>query len=269
MDAVSTQYVAGFISELIGTMILILLGNGVNASVSFKKMYAHNSRANWVAIIMGWGFAVLVGVITSASLFNAIVGKGTAGDLSIGSAHLNPAVTVALFVKTGSAITGTHFGLAIVYIIAQFLGAALGQSILNFINYKHILENPAATLKGTSCTGSTHREAWLQNVSYEFVGTAVLLAVVLGSSALAKMEAGWLVSLAVMGIGLSLGSATGYAINPARDLAPRMVYYLTTKLLKDKMQGEIVSPDWNYGLLVPGLSPILGAVFVGAIATAF
>ncbi|UUM19595.1 MULTISPECIES: MIP/aquaporin family protein [unclassified Mycoplasma] len=261
------QFGAGFVSELIGTMFLILLGNGVCASLNYPKMYAKNVGGNWVAIIMGWGLAVLVGVVVSSALFKAMTPENI--NPLLGAAHLNPAVTIAVFLKSGSQITGSHFGLAIVYIIAQLLGAALGQTILNFINYKHIIENPSGLLKDSSCTGSTHRESWLHSMSYEIVGTVVLLSVVFGAGSLAKMEGGWIVSLAVMGIGLSLGSVTGYAINPARDLAPRFVYYVTTKLLAKKMSGEIVSPDFKYGLLVPVLSPILGAIFVGAIASAF
>lgn len=260
------QYSAGFVSELIGTMVLILFGNGVVAAMNFKNMYAKKTMGNWMVIITGWGFAVYLGVIISSAIFSAMNHQ----EALIGTAHLNPAVTVAFLVKAAkSDVIGHVVGLSAVYILAQFLGAALGQALLNFINYKHIIENPSAVLKGSSCTGPSHRDAYVQNFSYELVGTMLLVGGVLavGSSGLAGSLN---VTFVVMAIGLSLGSVTGYAINPARDLAPRVVYHLTSLVLKDKlaMQGEVVSPDYAYGLSTPFAAPLVGGAIVGAIALA-
>ncbi|APJ38166.1 MIP/aquaporin family protein [Mycoplasmopsis pullorum] len=246
------------IGELLGTFALVLLGNGVVASVKFKNMFAANTRPNWVLITLAWGFAVFVGVII-ANAFST-------------GAHLNPAVTVFLTIK---GLKGTDAAAAVilkgvVYIVAQFIGAALAQVTLNFLNWQHIKENDAELLKGSSCTGPAHRKAFAQNFGYEFIGTVVLLASILafafGSNRLDALGP-IPVTFVVMAIGMSLGSVTGYAINPARDLAPRLVYFATTKLFKKQIKNP-VSPDFAYGLSVPVAAPLFAGVVMGLVSFA-
>lgn len=251
-----------FLSELFGTFFLILLGNGVNASNSFKNMFAHKTGGNWVVIILGWGFAVMIGVLVALGISN------------FAGAQLNPAVTMFVLISAlqgaTSSTAGLMVGIAIMNIVAQFLGAIFAQIILNIINWQHIKENNAAVLKGTSCTAPSHPGKWFNNMSYEFLGTVVLLVVILsvgrklnnGGSFQSTMLP---VVLTVMAIGLSLGSATGYAINPARDLGPRLVYFATAKIFKSKLI-EPVPADFKYGLLVPGLMPMIGGIVVGLIS---
>ncbi|MEE3928136.1 MIP/aquaporin family protein [Mycoplasmopsis ciconiae] len=257
-----------FLSELVGTFFLILLGNGVNASNSFKNMFAKKTGGNWVVIILGWGFAVMAGIIAALAISN------------FAGAHLNPAVTMFAFISAlvdkanvGTTSGALLFGFAIVYIIAQFLGAMIAQTLLNVMNWQHIKENELAVLKGTSCTGPSHRNAWFNNGLYEFMGTFVLLFIILAVSKNANAGGSFQgtilpVVFIVMSIGLSLGSATGYAINPARDLGPRIIYFATAKLYGKKLINP-VSADFTYGLLIPGLMPMLAGIVVGFISFAF
>ncbi|WP_025755605.1 MIP/aquaporin family protein [Mycoplasmopsis cricetuli] len=259
----------GFVSELIGTMVLIILGNGVCASLNYKKMFA-KATGNWVAIILGWGFAVFCGVLASSGIYSILTAGLGDGKLpyELGAAHLNPAVTIGLLMsKLKQPEIGKLFGLAIVYIIAQLIGAMLGQVVLNFINYKHIIENPSLALKNSSCTVPSHREAFIQNFSYEFVGTAILIGLIFTFGKVVSNLGPIPVTFVVMSIGLSLGSATGYAINPARDLGPRIVYAITLKFLKEKLDKN-TSADFTYGLTIPVASPIVSGTVVGLIALA-
>ncbi|QMT98541.1 aquaporin family protein [Mycoplasma tullyi] len=227
------------LGELIGTMVLIILGNGVCASANFKNMFAKKVGANWLLIAFGWGFAVFCGVAISIQVLK-------------GHAHLNPAVTVYFMINQRGANLGLLFGM----IAMQILGAMLAQVILNFLNWKHIVENDAELLKASSCTGPSHRKSWFRNISYEMIGTMILLAGVMAGD-YHKLT----VVFFVMAIGMSIGSVTGYAINPARDFGPRLVYFLTTKAFGKKMQ-NIVSADFRYGL-VPIFAPIVAGLIMG------
>lgn len=239
------------LSEFLGTMVLILLGNGVGMSVSYSRMYA-NQSGKWVVITMGWGFAVLFGVIVSASLG--------------GSGHLNPAVSLFSLISKG--ITPTQF---ILYVIAQVAGAMVGQTVLYVINWKNIIvTNNYAAVRGTACTSpnfSNFKEKGLaQNLGYEYVGTMVLLGIILafgrGSNATSLTVLGPLpVTFLVMSIGMSLGSVTGYAINPARDFGPRLVYFIFNKLF---WKSE-VDADWEYSF-VPVLAPLAASTTMGLLA---
>ncbi|WP_117275091.1 MIP/aquaporin family protein [Mycoplasmopsis edwardii] len=243
-----------YLSEFLGTLLLVLLGNGVVYSVSAKRMFA-NQPGKWVVIALAWGLAVFVGVVVASSLG--------------GPAHLNPAVTVF------SLISGKFANPSeLAYIPLQILGAMTAQIILNFINWKHIGETDLASVRGAHATGpafsNKKEKATIFNFSYELVGTLVLVGVIFafgkGGNKEALSHLGPLpVTLLVMSIGMSLGSSTGYAINPARDLGPRIVYFAMEKLLLTARKEEHVGGNFEYGW-VPAVAPLLGGAIIGALA---
>ncbi len=240
---------ASFLGELLGTMILVLLGNGVVAAVVLNKSKAQNS--GWIVITAGWAFAVMAGIFVSAA-------AGSPG------ADLNPAVTVAVMVRGGYDITT---GLA--HIIAQFIGAIIGAVLVWLMYLPHwaITEDPGAKLAAFS-TGPAIRNP-VTNVISEAIGTFVLVFVIFAIFAASGATAGapasglgpYLVASLVWGIGLSLGGPTGYAINPARDLGPRIAHAILPIAGKG-------SSDWSYSW-VPVVGPIIGGVVAALMATAF
>ncbi|KRK64464.1 glycerol uptake facilitator related permease (major Intrinsic protein family) [Companilactobacillus tucceti DSM 20183] len=218
------------LGEFIGTLVLILLGDGVVAAVSLKKSKAYGS--GWVAIALGWGLAVTLGVYCS-------------GFLS--PAHLNPAVTL------GMAIAGLFpWAYVIPYIIAQILGGIVG-AVLVWINYyPHWQEtdDPEAIL-GVFATGPAIRNYPMNFIS-EFIGTFVLVFALLAFTR-GKFTDGlnpMVVGVLITSIGFSLGGTTGYAINPARDLGPRIAHQILPIANKGKS-------DWSYSW-VPILGPMAG-----------
>ncbi|WP_238881730.1 MIP/aquaporin family protein [Clostridium sp. YIM B02551] len=225
-----------FLAELVGTLLLVLLGDGVVANVVLKKSKGENS--GWIVIATGWAFAVVIPAY--------IVG-------SVSGAHLNPAVTVGL------AIIG-KFPWAEVpsYLAAQFIGAFIGAILVWIHYYKHFeeTEDPGLILAAFS-TGAAIRSN-LFNFLSELLGTAVLVFGILGITS-QKMADGmgvFAIGILIWAIGLCLGGTTGYAINPARDLAPRIVHAIVP--IKNKGNS-----DWGYAW-IPVLGPILGGV-VGAV----
>ncbi len=230
-----TQY----IFELIGTLALVLLGDGVCAAVTLNKSKAQG--AGWVVITLAWGFAVMVGVLI-------------AGPVS--GAHLNPAVTLGL------ALAGTFaWNLVPGYIIAQMVGGFLG-AVLVWIfykdHYKATKDQPDAML-GTFCTMPAIWNPW-RNFLSEVIATAVLVFVILalGTKGNANVGMGSLgafpVTCVIMSLGMSLGATTGYAMNPARDLSPRLAHAILP------IEGKRDS-GWSYSW-VPVCGPLVG----GAIA---
>jgi glycerol uptake facilitator protein len=228
-----------FASEVIGTGLLILLGDGVVAGVLLAKSKAQNS--GWVVITFGWAMAVAMAVYA--------VGR-------FDGAHLNPAVTLGLAV-----IGVTQWSDVPVYIAGEFVGAFIG-AVLVYAHYSHHFaetEDPGLKLAVFS-TGPAIRNTVL-NFTSEFIGTFVLVFGVLaiggnkgpGVSGLTPL----LVGLLVFAIGLSLGGPTGYAINPARDLGPRIAHFLLPIAGKG-------SSDWSYAW-IPVVAPIAGGI-VGALA---
>lgn len=219
-------------SEFLGTMFLILLGNGVVAAVSLKKSKAEG--AGWVAITMGWGAAVTLAVYIAGFM---------------GPAHLNPAVTL------GFAIIGDlAWGMVIPFILAQVAGAILG-SVLVWLTYlAHYKEttDPGAIL-GTFATGAEIRDN-TSNVMSEAIGTFVLVFALLafGQNVFTEGLNPLVVGVLILSIGLSLGGSTGYAINPARDLGPRIAH----QILPLANKGD---SKWEYAW-VPIVAPMLGAV---------
>jgi glycerol uptake facilitator protein len=221
------------ISEIIGTMLLILLGDGVVANVLLGKSKGNNS--GWIVITTAWAMAVFVGAYVSVSMG--------------GAAHLNPAVTVGL------AVAGkTPWGEVPFFFIGEFIGAFLGAILVWLAYFKHWAETPDPGLKlAVFCTGPAIRNP-LWNLVTEIIGTFVLIFGILaiqgaegfGSFALATVA--WL----VWAIGMSLGGPTGYAINPARDLGPRIIHAILP------IPGKGGS-DWGYSW-IPVIGPIIGAV---------
>lgn len=221
-----------FISEFIGTSILILLGNGVVANVVLAK--TNGNSGGWIVITFGWAMAVFVGVYVTAAASGA---------------HLNPAITIGLALKTGS------WTLVPTYIAAQMLGAMFG-SLLVWLSYRlhyDATENKDF-IKATFCTAPAIRSN-LNNFISEFIGSFLLMLGVLfiskGDMKLGALDA-LPVALLVLAIGLSLGGSTGYAINPARDLGPRIMHFI----LPNKHKGN---SDWAYSW-IPVLAPIAGAL---------
>ncbi|MFD3357283.1 MIP/aquaporin family protein [Streptomyces fradiae] len=240
-----------FIGETIGTAVLILLGGGVVAAVVLKRSKARD--AGWLAITFGWGFAVMTAVYMTGALSGA---------------HLNPAVTVGIALKDGA------WGDVPVYFAGQLLGAMIG-AVLVWVAYygqfqahlrdpeaaaKPAVEGPGPVL-GVFATGPEIRNVW-QNLATEIIGTFVLVLAVLtqGLNDDGKglnVLGGLIVALVVVGIGLSLGGPTGYAINPARDLGPRIVHALLPLPNKG-------GSDWGYAW-IPVVGPLVGAAAAAGI----
>lgn len=231
-----------FLAEFTGTALLILLGNGVVANVVLNK--SKGNGGGWIVITFGWAIAVFVGVYVAAASSGA---------------HLNPAVTIADAVKSGD------WSKAPVYLAAQFLGAMTG-SLLMWLAYRsHFDESTDADLKqAVFCTAPAINNP-LNNLITEAIGTFVLIYGAFSISG-AKMNdtsfsLGALdalpVALLVLGIGLSLGGPTGYAINPARDLGPRIMHFILP--IKNKRNS-----NWGYSW-VPVVGPIIGAVIAALV----
>lgn len=226
-----------FLGEIIGTALLILLGNGVVANVVLTGTKGQNS--GWIVITWGWGMAVFVAVFT-VGVFSG--------------AHINPAVSVGL------AITGKFdWALVPLYIVAQFIGAAIGATLVWLVYRPHFAITEDKDLKlAAFCTGPGIRNV-VANLISEIVGTFVLVFTVLflavstfGLGALDALPVG----LLVLAIGLSLGGTTGYAINPARDLGPRIVHAILP------MPGGKRDSDWGYAW-IPVVGPLIGATLAG------
>ncbi|EFY02245.1 aquaporin family protein [Streptococcus dysgalactiae subsp. dysgalactiae] len=221
-----------FIGELLGTFILVLLGDGVVSACILNKTKAQNS--GWIAIVLGWGIAVTVAVYISGFMSGA---------------HLNPAVTLAM-----AAIGSLPWSQVVTYLVAQFLGAMLGALVLYLHYYPHWKETKdAGTILACFSTGPAIRHTW-SNLFGEALGTAVLVITVMAIGP-NKVAAGFgpiIVGFVVMAVGFSLGATTGYAINPARDLGPRIMH----ALLPMPNKGD---SDWSYAW-IPVLGPILGGV---------
>jgi len=227
-----------FLFELIGTAFLILLGDGVVANVLLHKTKGNNS--GWLVITFGWAIAVFVGVYISAPQSGA---------------HLNPAVTIGL------AVAG-KFSWALVptYIAAQFAGAMIG-ALLVWIAYKQHFDE--TTDAGTKLAVFCNSPA-IPNISFnlitEIIGTFALVFAIFfisgGDVKLGALDA-LPVALLVLGIGLSLGGPTGYAINPARDLGPRIMHFI----LPIKGKG---SSGWGYSW-VPVVGPVVGGILAALV----
>ncbi len=226
-----------FLAELLGTALLILLGNGVVAGVVLKD--TKNENSGWLVITIGWALAVTFAIYA--------VGR-------ISGAHINPAVTIAL------AATGQFAWADVpVYLLAQFLGAMLGAALvyLHYLPHWERTADPGAKL-AVFCTAPAVRHT-PGNVISEFLGTFVLLfgLSALGANNFAEGLNPLVVGALILAIGHSLGGTTGYAINPARDLGPRIMH----AILPIPGKGD---SDWGYAW-IPVVAPILGGI-CGAVA---
>jgi glycerol uptake facilitator protein len=240
-------------AELVGTMLLVLLGNGVVANVVLNQTKGQN--AGWIVITVGWGVAVAMAVYA--------VGR-------ISGAHINPAVTVGL------AAVGSFPWIDVpAYILAQMVGAFAGAVLVWLLYLPHWRATDDAALKLAAFSTSPAIRQPGANFLSEVIGTAVLLFGILAIAANAQMpsepgevDLSWvfsrglqplLVGILVLGIGLSLGGPTGYAINPARDLGPRLAHAVLP------IPGK-ASSDWGYAW-IPVIGPLLGgAIGAGAYA---
>lgn len=224
-----------FIGELIGTMLLVLLGNGVVANVLLNKSKGQNS--GWIVIATGWGFAVAVGVY--------VVGWASGG-------HINPAVTLGL-----TLVNKSPAALMPIYFAGQMVGAILGAILVYLAYYPHfaVTESHNHKLMCFATHPAIRKPFW--NFMTEMIGTAVLLIGILGifdaHNGISSGLGPYAVGILVFSIGLSLGGPTGYAINPARDLGPRIVYSFLGK----------GSAEWGYAW-VPIVGPLVGGV-IGAL----
>ena len=229
-----------FLGEFLGTMILIILGDGVVAGVLLKR--SKSEGAGWIVITAGWAFAVMAGVFTAIACGSS-------------DAHLNPAVTLGFAVRAGG------FGKCLPYMTAQILGAVCGAAIVWIHYWPHWKETPDAALKlACFCTGPAIRRL-IPNLVSEIIGTFVLVFVVgaIFSRSIAVPGPAslgpYLVGSLVWGIGLSLGGTTGYGINPARDFGPRLAHAI---LLISGKGGS----DWSYAP-IPVIGPLLGGALAG------
>jgi glycerol uptake facilitator protein len=230
-----------FVGEFLGTMMLILLGDGVVAGVLLKR--SKSEASGWMVITAGWAFAVMAGVFTA---------------IACGSedAYLNPAVTV------GFAIRGANFTKVAPYIAAEVLGAFVGAALVWLHYLPHWKETPDASAKlACFCTAPAIRRL-LPNLLSEVIGTFVLVFVVgcifarsIASSGGPAHLGPYLVGSLVWGIGLSLGGTTGYAINPARDFGPRLAHAVLPIAGKG-------GSDWGYAT-IPIIGPLIGGALAG------
>lgn len=238
-----------FVAEIIGTGLLILLGCGVVANVVLNKTAGNNS--GWIVITTGWALAVYIGVVVAAPYSGA---------------HLNPAVSIGL------ALAGKFNWESVpLFILAQFIGAMIGSLLVWAVYRTHFkaTDNGSAK-KAVFCTSPAIRH-YPTNLISEIVGTFVLIFTILYFTDATITDTKTVVGLGSVGaipvaflvwaIGLSLGGTTGYAINPARDLGPRIVHALLP--IKNK-----IGNDWKYAL-IPAFGPIIGALLAAGLFQLF
>lgn len=227
-----------FLFELIGTAFLILLGDGVVANVVLNKTKGKNG--GWIVITFGWAMAVFVGVYISAAQSGA---------------HLNPAVSIAL-----AAAGKFDWANVPLYIAGQFAGAMTGALLVWLAYKKHFDETSDADAKLAVFCNSPAIRNTVSNLTTEIIGTFALvfgIFFITGADAGLRSLDALPVALLILGIGLSLGGPTGYAINPARDLGPRIMHFILP--IKDKRDS-----DWSYSW-IPVVGPIVGGLIAAIV----
>jgi glycerol uptake facilitator protein len=228
--------------EFLGTLVLILLGNGVVANVVLNKSKA--SGGGWIVITAGWAFAVMAGVFTAAACGSS-------------AAHLNPAVTI------GFAMASGDWSNAVPFAVAQILGAFVGSVLVWVHFYPHWAVTVDTEAKRACFCTSPAIPNLISNLASEIIATFVLVFVVaaifsersLAPGTLSPGLGPYLVASLVWGIGLSLGGTTGYAINPARDFGPRLAHAILPIAGKG-------SSGWSYAP-VPIAGPVIGGLLAG------
>lgn len=244
-------------AEFLGTFFLILLGNGAGSQLTLNKMFAKESKAKLLTAAFAWGIAVLVGVLIANSLFE-------------GAGNINPAVSL-FYAVSGTiqkALYPLHvnFSIPLLWValllawVAQFAGAMLAQALLNFLFWKHIEQTDPQSVLVTHCTNPAIFNI-PRNFATEFVATSVLIASLLvadsfGANRFDQSPRGVVPMLVVTGLIMSFGAATGTAINPARDLGPRIVYWLSPIKNKD--------PNLKYSW-IPVAAPLSASVILGVL----
>jgi len=232
-----------YIGEFVGTTLLLLLGNGVNMTCSLKHSYGKGG--GWIVTSFGWGFSVMTAAYVSGW---------------VSGAHLNPALTIAL------AITGRFsWDLVFGYIVAQMLGGIFGATLAYLVYKVQMDEEPEAGVKlGVFSTGPSI-DAPLWNIVTEIIGTALLLIGVLaigyGEVGIQPGNGALIVGLLIVVLGMATGGATGCALNPARDLGPRIAH----AILPIKGKGD---SNWKYSW-IPVVGPTIGAILGAVIFDAF
>ena len=236
--------ISPFFGEFMGTLMLILLGDGVVAVALLKR--SKGEGGGWIVITTGWCFAVMAGIFTAVACGSK-------------DAHLNPAITV------GFAISSGDYHKIVPYVTAQMLGAFLGAVLVWIHFFPHWKETPDPLLKRACfCTAPAIRNFGANLVS-EIIGTFVLVfgvatifsKAVAGETGFVSGVGPYLVSCLIWAIGLSLGGTTGYAINPARDLGPRIAHQVLPIAGKQ-------DSDWGYAG-VPVIGPLIGAALAGTL----
>ncbi|MGE2729997.1 MIP/aquaporin family protein [Mycolicibacterium vaccae] len=228
-----------FMWEFIGTAILCLIGNGAVAAVTLKNSYSHGGGGDWVIIVLGWGFAVFTG----------------ASIASPSGGHINPAVTLAVAIDGGVPWSSVP-----IYFAGQLIGGIVGATLCwgAFKLQFDQMEDNSGT-RGIFCTAPAIRNIpW--NIVTEVIGTFVLILAILLTPDLNSALGFAAVSFVVIAIGFGVGGPTGYAINPARDLGPRIAYALLP------IRGK-ADADWSYSW-VPVVAPLIGAVLAAGLAVA-
>lgn len=240
-----------FLGEFLGTLVLIFLGNSVVANVTFKG--THGRGGGIITIAWGWALAVFAGICIS-NIWN------TGG-------FINPAVTVGKWV--GGQITSVD---ALIFIISQFAGAFIGQILVDTVYWQHIKTEKPSTVLGMHGTAPTHDKSIFTNFVTEYLSTTILIAVIFFTLSMANGAQLWfggapfVIAMVVLAIGLSLGGTTGYAINPARDLSPRILHWIMYKTLSKHLnvKNNSISSNWTYSW-IPVIAPLTAGVTMGAI----
>lgn len=234
-----------FLGELLGTLVLVLLGDAVVANVVLNKTKGQNS--GWIVITTGWAFAVLIGIFVSKACGSS-------------AAHLNPSVTIGMAIMGGASWASVPY-----FIAGQMIGGAIGAMLMFFHYYPHFsaTEDKASKL-AVFCTGPAVRDPatnWLGEIIATFIlvfGIACIFSQGAGLSSNTELAAGFgpmYVAFLIWGIGLTLGGTTGYSMNAARDLSPRIMHAILP------VPGKGGS-DWGYAP-IGAVGPIVGAVLAG------
>ncbi|AAC71249.1 MIP/aquaporin family protein [Mycoplasmoides genitalium] len=244
----STQLGWWFLAELIGTFILIIFGNGAVAQVNLKKMATSETKAKFLTVALTWGIGVLFGVLTANAIFK-------------GSGHLNPAISLFYAIngsiKSPTALIWPGF---VIGILAQFLGAMIAQTTLNFLFWKQLSSTDPQTVLAMHCTSPSVFNI-TRNFLTEFIATLILIGGVVAASHFLhnnpnSVPPGFMGLWLVAGIIIAFGGATGSAINPARDLGTRIVFQLTPIKNKDA--------NWKYSW-IPVIAPLSAGLVLSII----